>query len=90
MVAILTNTDFTQDTRSLALEYIVSFVEEKPTFMAKMEGFARSLLEILVNMMLDVVEVPMDAWNGQEDNEEEGTGLTEVSQVCSNSRPRLK
>ncbi len=89
MVAILTNLSFSQDTRCLALEYLVSFIEEKPTFMAKFDGFAKSLLEVLINMMLDVVEVPFDVWNAQEDNEEEGTGVTEVAQVYLSSFSRI-
>lgn len=41
----------------------------------------QTLLEILMNMMLDVAEVPDELWNNQEDNEEEGSLFSATAQV---------
>lgn len=41
MMSLIKEQNFGQDTRCLGLEFIVTFVENKPTFLAKADGFTK-------------------------------------------------
>eukprot|EP01123_Difflugia_compressa_P007967 TRINITY_DN225_c0_g1_i1.p1 TRINITY_DN225_c0_g1~~TRINITY_DN225_c0_g1_i1.p1 ORF type:complete len:1096 (-),score=260.74 TRINITY_DN225_c0_g1_i1:411-3698(-) len=57
-------------TRQLAIEFLVTFVENKPTFSRSIPGFIPNLLNILLHMMLEMEDITLESWNAQDENDD--------------------
>jgi hypothetical protein len=47
------------------MEVLVTLAENKPGLCRKLTGFAKTILEILLKMMLEVHDISLDEWNKQ-------------------------
>jgi len=63
-------TELDDSTRQLAVEFLVTFVENKPSICKQLDEFIRNLIALLLQMMLDVEEISIQEWVNQEDNED--------------------
>jgi hypothetical protein len=55
-------------TRRLALEFLVTLVENKPRMFQSMPRFANTIIDLLLQMMLDIPDISIQEWNKLEDN----------------------
>jgi len=56
--------------RQLAVEFLVTYVENKPAYSRTVQGFIPNLLNVLLHMMLEIKDISLAEWNAQEDNDD--------------------
>eukprot|EP01126_Amoeba_proteus_P000361 TRINITY_DN10111_c0_g1_i5.p1 TRINITY_DN10111_c0_g1~~TRINITY_DN10111_c0_g1_i5.p1 ORF type:complete len:1136 (+),score=252.59 TRINITY_DN10111_c0_g1_i5:236-3643(+) len=81
MFNILTNPNMEQNTKYLALEFLIVFVERKPKFLAGLPDFSKTLLELLLHMMLDIPDIELPEWNMVQDDSDQDD-LSSSAQVA--------
>jgi len=70
MMKIAQVKDLSDSIRQLATEFMVTFVENKPTFSRSIPNFIPTILNTLLHMMLEIVDIPISEWNAQEENDD--------------------
>jgi len=70
MIKIAQFEELDDSTRQLATEFLVTFVENKPTYSRSIPGFVPNLLNILLRMMLEMEDIALTEWNSQDDNDD--------------------
>lgn len=58
-------------TRQLALEFLISLVENKPSMCRAIDGFPKSMVDILLQWMLEIPEESLDDWNTTQEGAED-------------------
>lgn len=68
MIKIIQAKDLKDSTKQLASEFLVTYIENKPTHSRTIPGFINTVLNILLQSMLDMEDTPLNEWNLQDEN----------------------
>lgn len=71
MVNVCNAKQLQDPTRQLALEFLISIAENKPKMCTSVDGFAKNVIYILLQWMLEMPDTPLDEWNNQAENEDD-------------------
>lgn len=71
MIKIGQATTLEENTRQLALEFLITFIENKPTLSKNIPGFVGSFVLVLLQIMLDMEETTIEEWNETKDDEDQ-------------------
>jgi hypothetical protein len=66
----------------LGVEFLVTFAENRPAWARKYPKYVDTLLPILVNMMLEIEDTPLEEWNSGENDDEVDITNADVAEEC--------
>lgn len=87
MLQISTHTGLEDETKNLALEFLVTLAENKPSMIRKYPKFLESVLPIVLNMMTQLDEDIID-WNNTKEEEDDDIDISN-SDIGEESLDRL-
>eukprot|EP01127_Copromyxa_protea_P013418 TRINITY_DN361_c0_g1_i1.p1 TRINITY_DN361_c0_g1~~TRINITY_DN361_c0_g1_i1.p1 ORF type:complete len:1095 (-),score=333.86 TRINITY_DN361_c0_g1_i1:67-3351(-) len=72
MLNVCNATQLEDSTRQLALEFLLSIAENKPKMCTSVEGFAKNIIYVILQWMMELPEVTLEEWNqhAEEDDDE--------------------
>lgn len=79
--AITERPNLTRDSMKLCIEFLVVFIENKPTFANNIEGFIEKFVDILLMIMSEMKDVELSVWANQFDVDENDIENADVAQV---------
>lgn len=88
MINVCSAEQLEDSTRQLALEFLISIIENKPNMCVGVDGFVKKLVYILLQWMLEMPDTPLSEWNTHAENDDDEVDL-ENSVIAEEALDRI-
>jgi len=89
MLSITAAKQLDEALRQLALEFLVSLTENKSSMCRNLQGFSKSLVDTLLQWMLEIPEQDAEEWNEIDEHEREANGDIDNSVIGQEGLDRI-
>eukprot|EP01127_Copromyxa_protea_P013419 TRINITY_DN361_c0_g2_i1.p1 TRINITY_DN361_c0_g2~~TRINITY_DN361_c0_g2_i1.p1 ORF type:complete len:890 (-),score=269.34 TRINITY_DN361_c0_g2_i1:66-2735(-) len=71
MLNVCNATQLQDSTRQLALEFLLSIAENKPKMCLSVDGFAKNIIYVILQWMMQLPETSLEEWNDQAEEDDD-------------------